>query len=66
MEWLSKYLRLAVDEDICHSPNFGKEWFEYRGRTSPEFMRRIEEHASPFALARESHYETCGELTWPA
>jgi prevent-host-death family protein len=51
---LSKYLRLAVDEEIVitrHGRPAGiligfasdEEWFEYRLEHHPEFMRRIEE-----------------------
>ena len=51
---LSKYLRLAVDEEIVitrHGRPAGiligfaseEEWFEYRLEHHPEFMRRIED-----------------------
>jgi prevent-host-death family protein len=51
---LSKYLRLAVDEEIVITRHgrpagiligFGSEedWFEYRLEHHPEFLRRIEE-----------------------
>ena len=51
---LSRYLRLAVDEDIVITRHgrpagiligFGSEedWFEYRLEHHPEFLRRIEE-----------------------
>lgn len=51
---LSKYLRLAVDEEIVitrHGRPAGvligfaseEEWFEYRLEHHPEFLRRIEE-----------------------
>ena len=51
---LSRYLRLAVDEEIVitrHGRPAGiligfaseEEWFEYRLEHHPEFMRRIEE-----------------------
>jgi prevent-host-death family protein len=51
---LSKYLRLAVDEEIVITRHgrpagiligFGsdEDWFEYRLEHHPEFLRRIEE-----------------------
>jgi prevent-host-death family protein len=51
---LSKYLRLAVDEEIVITRHgrpagiligFGSEddWFEYRLEHHPEFLRRIED-----------------------
>ena len=51
---LSRYLRLAADEEIVitrHGRPAGiligfaseEEWFEYRLEHHPEFMRRIEE-----------------------
>jgi prevent-host-death family protein len=51
---LSKYLRLAVDEEIVitrHGRPAGvligfaseEEWFDYRLEHDPEFLRRIEE-----------------------
>ena len=51
---LSKYLRLAVDEEIVITRHgrpagiligFGSDddWFEYRLEHHPEFLRRIEE-----------------------
>ena len=54
---LSKYLRLAVDEEIVITRHgrpagiligFGsdEDWFEYRLEHHPEFLRRIEEARS--------------------
>jgi len=49
---LSKYLRLAVDEEIVITRHgrlagiligFGSDWFEYRLEHHPEFLRRIED-----------------------
>ena len=51
---LSKYLRLAIDEEIVITRHgrpagiligFGSEedWFEYRLEHHPEFLRRIED-----------------------
>ena len=56
---LSKYLRLAVDEEIVITRHgrpagiligFGsdEDWFEYRLEHHPEFLRRIEEARSAF------------------
>jgi prevent-host-death family protein len=60
---LSKYLRLAVDEEIVitrHGRPAGiligfaseEDWFDYRLEHHPEFLRRIEEAR---ASLREGH-----------
>jgi prevent-host-death family protein len=60
---LSKYLRLAVDEEILitrHGRPAGiligfaseDDWFEYRLEHHPEFLRRIEEARNALRAGR--------------
>jgi prevent-host-death family protein len=70
---LSKYLRLAVDEEIVitrHGRPAGiligfaseEDWFEYRLEHTRSLCVASRRRASLFAVViRESHFETCGD-----
>jgi prevent-host-death family protein len=60
---LSRYLRLAVDEEIIitrHGRPAGvligfdsdEDWFDYRLENHPEFLRRVSEGRADFAAGR--------------
>ena len=69
---LSKYLRLAVDEEIVitrHGRPAGiligfaseEDWFEYRLEHHRSFCVVSKRRASRFARVKESHFETCSD-----
>lgn len=68
---LSKYLRLAVDEEIVitrHGRPAGilvgfaseDDWFEYRLEHHPEFLRRISEARAAIREGRGTRLEDLG------
>jgi prevent-host-death family protein len=68
---LSKYLRLAVDEEILitrHGRPAGilvgfaseNDWFEYRLEHHPEFLRRIAEARAAIREGRGTRLEDIG------
>src|ERR1017187_7002342 len=65
---LSRYLRLAVDEEIVitrHGRPAGvligfesdEDWFDYRLENHPEFLRRVSEGRADFAAGRSIRLE---------